>query len=398
MAVFGRSTLAQAPLGEQRSLSFISPVIGAHTEALTDYATSTPEGALRVPAVWSCTHLLADAMTILKPRVYRQVGNELVELPPPPIMTNPSADTTIDEYVFMDMISRQLRGNTFGKILDFDQGGYPAQIELQHPDLVGVRRNQNGVMEIRFKGVLQKPEEVWHKRAFPMPGAKLGLSPITMMAQTIQGPAFAERFGVQWFQDGAHPSGILTNPSVKDTDPAGARKVKERFMAALHGTREPVVMTGGWEYKSIQVAAAESQFLEAQKWGVSQICRIFRVPPEMIGGAADGTSLTYANVEDRSLAFLVYSLQPWITRFEASYSSLLPRGQVVKFDTSELLRTDIITRFLSYHMGIAGRFITPEEARRGEGLPPLTPEQQAELDKVNTAPPAITIPGPKKGT
>jgi HK97 family phage portal protein len=187
-----------------------------------------------------------------------------------------------------------------------------------------------------------------------------------------------QEFAYGFFRDGAHPSSILTSDEEFTQDQA--RSIKERFVAAVQG-REPSILTGGMKYQPIQVAPNESQFLETQKYNVAQIARIFGVPPEMIAAEA-GNSMTYANVEQRSLDFLTYSVQPWLTRIETSLAKLLPGRKHVRFDTSVLLRTDLETRLKATAIGIASHQLLPDEARAMSDLPPMTPEQKAEADLI----------------
>src|SRR6202012_4418110 len=110
-------------------------------------------------------------------------------------------------------------------------------------------------------------------------------------------------------------------------------------------SREPVVMTGGWRYQQISVNPTDSQFLGTLSQSDLIVCRFHRVPPEIVAVAITGSSITYANVEQRSLDFLTYCMQRWITWWERKLGNLLPPGQYVKFDLSPLLRTDILTRW-----------------------------------------------------
>jgi HK97 family phage portal protein len=128
-----------------------------------------------------------------------------------------------------------------------------------------------------------------------------------------------------------------------------------------------------------------------------KICRYFRVPPEMVYAAVSGQNVTYANVEQRALDFLSYSLQRWITWWERKLGALLPAGQYVKFDLSPILRTDILTRWTVNHAMISSRIVTQDEVRAGEDLPPLTPEQKAEINAVPDQPLLPSLKKPSSG-
>jgi HK97 family phage portal protein len=196
----------------------------------------------------------------------------------------------------------------------------------------------------------------------------------------------ATRFGLEFFRDGANPTGMLTN-EVEELNEAKARTAKERFIAALNGTREPVVLGKGWKWQQIQIAPEESQFLETNKYTEAQCARIYGPGVAEILGYDTGTNMTYQNVEQRDIHLLTYSLDKWLVKIEGILSDMLPRPRSVKIDRKALLRTDMLTRFRAHALAIGSKFMAPSEARTVEDMPPMTPEQQAELD-------AMALPGP----
>ena len=139
---------------------------------------------------------------------------------------------------------------------------------------------------------------------------------------------------------------------------------------------------------------SDSQFADTMGISDLKVCRYHRVWPEMVGVAMQGSSITYANVEQRALDFLTYTMQRWITWWERKLGSLLPDGQYVKFDLSPLLRTDILTRWTVNHAMIASRTVTQDEVRTGEDMAPLTDEQR---DQVNAMPLQPMLPRLSQG-
>jgi HK97 family phage portal protein len=129
--------------------------------------------------------------------------------------------------------------------------------------------------------------------------------------------------------------------------------------------RRAAVLADGFKFQPVSVRPEESQFLDTQKFAVAQICRVYGLPPEMIAAEA-GNSLTYANVEQRSLDFLTYAINPWLVRLEAALTDLVPRGQYVKFNAGGLLRTDLKSRYESYEIGLRAGFLTVDEVRELE--------------------------------
>lgn len=386
------------PARESRFLTFISPPVGAYTQALQDWASSDPEGAMRTGTVWMCVNKVALSMSIMRPLPYSGpvVGfGQATRLPPGPMLCKPGSDRSMMAFTYGMWVSLMLRGNAYGIITTRSPLGLPAQIELQHPDQVRVRRLADGSYEYRLRNTVVDPATVWHKAIFQMPGSRVGMSAIEYGARTTRTAQAAAQFGLQWFEDGGHPSGLLTNANKPEIKQAQAEGVKARFMAAVRGSREPVVLGDGWKYEQIQVRANESQFLETIKASAADICQFFLMKPAHAGIAEQGSSITYQNVEDNMLDFLAFPMTPWIMQHEEWLGDFVPSSQYVKLDTSPLLRTNMLSRMQAYHMMIGSRAFTQNEIREMEDRPPLTPEQQAQIDKMPPVPP---IPGPRSGT
>lgn len=335
--------------------------------------------AMQVSSVWACVRLLADAVSMMPLHGYTMRDGIRVPTADPPLVVKPSTDATAPEWVYMQMVSLLLRGNAYGQMVSRDSMGYPTQIELMDPDQVDCRNDpQTGRPVYTYDHKPIPAEDVLHIRAFRMPGRRRGLSPIEYAASQINTDSAVTGFALDFFNNGAHPSSVLTTEQVLTEQQA--LTAKTRFMSAVKG-REPALLSGNIKYQPIQVAPNESQFLETQKLGVTEIARVFGVPPEMIASSS-GASMTYANVEQRALDFLTYSVQPWLTRLESAYALLLPGQRHVRFDTSVLTRTDFETTIRATAIGIASKQMTQTEARAHRDVPPLTPEQELELDKV----------------
>ncbi len=198
----------------------------------------------------------------------------------------------------------------------------------------------------------------------------MGLSPISYLQTTLGLQATATRFGLQWFRDGAHPNALLMN-SESQMSPEQAQTAKDRFLAALRGTREPVVLGKGWDYKALQIAPEESQFLETQNWSSAECARIFGPGIAEVLGYESGGSLTYANVQDRGVHLLTYSVGKWLRRLERLLSQFLPRPQYVRLDRDALLETSTMQRYLAHQSALQNGWRTVNEVRADEDMTPV---------------------------
>lgn len=332
--------------------------------------------ALRHGAVWSSVNLIADVVSGLPVDVYRGAGSSRTEISPPSLIVDPSADVLDLDWRRNVLVSWLLDGNAFGLVTEVDRAGWPRRIELLSAGSVRVRR-ENG--RFRWKVGDRDRElwpvgDLWHAPAFTVPGQALGLSPITYAAESIGVGLAAVRFGAQWFTDGAHPTGLLETE--QQIGPDVAKEVKRRFLDAL-GTsgREPVVLGSGLKFSSIQVSPEESQFLDTIRANVTDVERFFfGMPPE---GSA-GSSLTYANVEQRSLDLLTFGLSRWILRLERNLTRLIPAGQTVKLNTDALVRVDLLTRYRAHDVAVRSGWLSRNEVRELEDRPPIPAEEDGD--------------------
>ncbi|GAA3077888.1 portal protein [Streptosporangium carneum] len=381
--LFGTVRRAE-PLERRESADPPIPPNSALSSSYARVDLNRAEASLQKVAVWASVTLLAGTAAMLPVDVLSGTGADKRERPKPRWLLDPAGDGNgLEDWTWQLMYSWLLRGNGFGLVGERDpRTGAATQILLQHPDEVAAWKDQEGKPRYRIGGKEVPKDQVWHKRVFPVPGRLKGLSPIEHHALTVGVGIAALRFGSQWFEEGAHPTGILT--SDKNLDQEQASTAKQRFLAAIRGKREPVVMGAGWQYKAIQIAPGESQFLETNQFTSAECARIFGPGLAEVLGYESGGSMTYSNVESRSLHLLIYALDPWLTRLERVLTELLPRPQYVKVNRNALLRTDLLTRFRAYQIGIRNHFQTPDEARELEDRPPLTPEQ---ITQFTTLPP-----------
>lgn len=338
--------------------------------------------ALRHSAVWACVRLIAGTVSTLPMDVIRTQGDGRTEVAVP-LITSPSALVSPITWRDQLLVSMLMRGNAYGLITETDRSGYPLTIELIHPDKVGGQVVE-GRVRVSWDGV---EHDLWplgnaiHVAAFTVPGSPFGLSVIDYARTTIGAGLASEEWGARFFTEGAVPSAVLSTDQAITREQAS--ELKARFMAAVAGKREPAVLGAGVAYTPISVSPGESAFLDTYRMSGENICRLFGVQPEMIGLASSGSSVTYANREQRVQDFLTFTLSPWISRLEETLSTLLPPDHVLKIRSGGLLRSDIQTRYAVYETAARigqltdGQMpLTVDEMRALEDLPPLTQTEE----------------------
>jgi len=250
----------------------------------------------------------------------------------------------VQDWIYMLTQSWFLRGNVYGNKLDVGPTGMLRQVDLWNPDKVNVTIT-DGEQHWMYQGGTVPTSQVFHRRAYPVAGNLLGLSPVAAHADEIGLSIASTRFGKSWFQDGGHPGGILSNSEADMSDENVVRTAKDRFLAAMFGTREPIVLGRGWKFDQIQVNPEESQFLESRQYSEAQCARIMGPGVAEVLGYSTGSTLTYANIVDRDVEMLKYSANRWLQRVERILSSFLPRPQFVLFDRDSFLDTSIAQRW-----------------------------------------------------
>ncbi len=332
------------------------------------HVTVTPDTALRHAAVWACVRLIADTVSGLPVDAYRTGGRKPLAARPR-LLDEPAAGTGFPEWTYAVLVSALTRGNAFGLVVDrAGVAELPTQIELVDTGRVSVSTGGDGRIAWRLDGREIDRADLWHFRAYPVAGSPFGLSPVDYAKKSIGLGLAAEAYGSTFFSDGATPSGLLTSDQSLTKD--AAENQAAMWRQAHQGRRKTAVLGQGTKWQQISIAPDESQFLDTQRFTVQQVCRVYGVPPEMIG-ADSGNSLTYANVEQRSLDFLAYCIGPWLARLERALTALVPRGTYVKYNAGALLRTDLLTRYQSYEIGLRAGFITVDEVRELEDREPL---------------------------
>jgi HK97 family phage portal protein len=333
---------------ERRALD--SSSVSWPVDPLASPAAVTEDGALRLGPVLAAGRLLAATISGMPLCVYRQMGDTKQELPLPSLLTQPSAQGTLHDWVFRAVTSLAYRGNAVGVVTARDYLEYPTEIEWLDPSLVLCEDRAAPMGELgsftnpkfSYMGERLPSGDVVHIPWFQLPGRVWGLSPIGAYAVTVSTGLAAQKFSDDWFRSGGVPPGRFKN-NMQIVDQKDANIIKRRLVQAIR-SHEPIVYGKDWDYEPTTVSPNEAQFVQTMRLTASQIAAIYGIPPEMIGGETGG-SMSYSSPEQRQIELVQFSLLPWLALLESHLSALLPRGQYVKFDPDVLIRADLKTRF-----------------------------------------------------
>jgi HK97 family phage portal protein len=348
----------------------VDPAAFARGDDMTHLGEITPDRALRLAPVYAAVRLLSDSIASMPLQVFEEAtGGVRRKVETPTLLARPDVTGTVYDWMHRCMSSLLLAGNAVA-LVGRDGSGRAVAARWQDPARCRPVDGPNGVEWYIDGRRVPQSVDLLHIPAFPRPDETWAMSPLTAYATTIHSGIMAAEFGRDWFRNGSVPSGVLE--SEQAVDKATADVIKERFREAA-AQRSVVALGAGATYKPISVSPEESQFIETMRLTAAQIAHAYGIPPEMIGGDMGGSSLTYANVEQRAIQFVTFTLRPWMTRLEQAFSALLLPGQYARFNADALIRADTLTRYRAHTEAQNAGWRNRDETRALEELPPLPP-------------------------
>ena len=331
------------------------------------------QGALRHWAVWACARVVADAVSTLPVDLLQGSGSGATPVDTlPQVLERPSAYCDRVDWLSQVIVSLLTSGNAYGLVASRDRLEYPTQINLVAPGVIRAELDDvTGRKVYRGRdGKLIPSDRVWHRTGLVWPGDVVGLDPVSFFVRTITLGLEAERYGADYYQNGAHPTAVASTEQQIDSEQA--KTIKARIKQAV-ANRDIPVLGAGLSLEPWQGSPNDAQLGETIRMNAAMVCAIYGVPAEKIGvSMGDGGSVTYANREQRAQDFLNDAVNPWLVRMERSMTDWFPRGKFVKFNTGGFLKSDLKTRFDAYSVATGGQpWMLPSEARAFENWQPI---------------------------
>lgn len=345
----------------------------------------TEQNALQTVAVYACVRALAETLASLPMQIIERDpdgGCSPAEGHPLEDLVCCAPNTIMTPYTMVETVQGHagLRGNGFAWI-EKDKRGKPIGLWPLRSDRVSYvpGEDDNGrplptwFYATQFGRVIEIwPRDVIHIKGLGGDGI-MAYSPIQLHRQAVALSKATEESGARFFGNSARPAGVFKHPQQLTPE------AYDRIRASIDADNSGVGMTGktlileeGMDWAQIGLSNEDAQYLETRGFQTQEIARMWRVPPHLIG-APTGDRQTYANIEQRSLEFLQYTLLPWITRWEQELNrKLMPpadRGRfAIRFDVDVILRADLTTRYNAWKTGIDAGFLMRNEARNREQL------------------------------
>lgn len=355
--------------------------------------------AMQMTAVYACVRILSESIAGLPVHLYQYVDSgskqKAIEHPLYRLLHDePNPEMT--SFVFRETLMTHLLlwGNAYAQIIRNGKGQVVALYPLM-PNRMSVDRDDKGHLYYQYQmqdsdaptaksgTVILKPTDVLHVPGLGFDGL-VGYSPIAMAKNAIGLSIATEEYGAKFFANGATPSGILEYPGTVKNPEA----IRESWNAGFGGSsnaHKVAVLEEGMKYTPIAISPNEAQFLETRKFQIDEIARIFRVPPHMVG---DLEKSSFSNIEQQSLEFVKYTLEPWIVRWEQSLNrALLSEAEkaayFVKFNVDGLLRGDYQSRMNGYATARQNGWMSANDIRELENLDLIPDELGGNLYLIN---------------
>ena len=351
----------------------------------------TAQTAIQLSTVYACVRVVSETVASLPLGVYEATDDGNLKAGDHPLyrLIHDELNAEMTSFVFREVMLAHLLlyGNSYSQIIRSGKNTVVGLYPLL-PDHMDVDRDSKGNLTYTYttsdgKTVVIKPQDILHIPGLGFDGI-IGYSPIALEKNAIGLGIASEEYGSKFFSNGARPSGILTHPNTVKNPKA----VRESWNSAYGGSSNSnrvAILEEGMTFTPLSIPNNEAQFLETRKFQVDEICRIFRVPPHLVGNLEHAT---FSNIEHQSIDFAVHTIRPWLVRIEQSMNRALFTDQekgrfYVQFNIDGLMRGDYKSRMEGYAIARQNGWMSANDIRALENQNPIPKEEGGDAYLVN---------------
>lgn len=341
----------------------------------------TPRSAMTIVAVYAAVRILGEGVGSLPLILYERLPNggkrRATEHPLYTILHDaPNEEMTAIVFRETLQVHLGLWGNAYAQIVR-DNGGRVQELWPLRPDRMTVMRDEQGRLRYVYQTdrgvVVLRADEVLHIPALGFDGL-VGYSPIAMARRTLGLAMAAEEFGAKFFENDARPGVVLRYPGKLSEE--AYRRLRQSWEEAHQGVgraHRPAILEEGMDITTVGIPPQDAQFLETRKFQITEIARLYRIPPHML---ADLDRATFSNIEHLGIEFVVHTLRPWLVRWEqAIWLQLLTPEERKRYFAEHLvdglLRGDIKSRYEAYAIGRQNGWLSANDIRELENMNPI---------------------------
>ena len=336
----------------------------------------TTDSAMSVSAVYACVKIIAETVSSLPLKIYRINNGVTEQVQAHPlsrllgVMPN-GEQTAMDAREFI-MTNVLLRGTSYSQQIRNARGQVVEIIPLNSRHMTP-DRSADGSLIYDY----QEPgntrvftgNQIWRVAGLSFDGVT-GKSPIALARESIGSALAMQQHGARLFKNGLHTNLVMEFPHALNDEQYERIKKDIDEAGGITNTGKPFIAESGLKISQIGMTNDDAQFLESQKFSVTDISRWFRVPQHMVG---DMSAATFSNIEHQAIEFVVHTIRPWLVRMEQTiYRDLLNQAEkqnyFARHSVEGLLRGDTATRFEAYGKGINDGWLSRNEVREIEDL------------------------------
>jgi HK97 family phage portal protein len=315
--------------------------------------------------------LIADSIATLPLDTFiRRDGERVPFRPKPAWVDQPDVDRSVARSDFYQsvLVSILLNGNAYVRIIR--EGGDILGFRVLDPMRVTAQMDRRGLTEFVFDHTQLIPaDDMVHITDIRRPGAIEGMARVDELKDVLGIARALDEYAARYFGNGTMSSGIINVPGELTQEQADRLKDQfEKNSKGLRNAHRPNILTGGAKFEKMSADAQEAQLSESREFAVQEIARVFKIQPSMLGITA---GMSHASVEQQHIAFVTITLRPYVHKLEEAFSRLLPAEAFLRFNMDGLLRGDLQSRFTAYSIGTQAGFLSTNDVRRREDLPPV---------------------------